>query len=94
MAQAIAVMQEVLKSGNDNADKLVTVLDFDKVFGLDLSAIEKIKELPAEIEKLKEKRIKVRADKNFEESDRLRAKIEKAGFIVEDNKERMRIYKK
>ncbi len=93
-AQAVAVMQEVLKSENNNADKLATVLDFDKIFGLDLLAVEKIEKLPEEVEKLKEARIQARAEKNFEESDSLRGEIEAAGFVVEDNKDGMRIYKK
>ncbi len=93
-AQALAVMQEVLKSDNASADKLATVIDFDKVFGLDLNTLGKIKDLPTDIEKLKVDRIKAREEKNWEESDRLRDEIEALGYIVKDSQEGMSILKK
>ena len=35
-----------------------------------------------------------REENNFEESDRLREEIEKLGYVVEDTKEGMRVFKK
>ncbi len=93
-AQAIAVAQEMLKSKNSKADKLATILDFDKIFGLHLKRVKKIDKLPKNIQKLKAKRIKAREDKNFAESDRLRDEIESIGYKVEDNKNGMRVFKK
>ncbi len=113
--QALAVLQEVLKSKISNEDKLTTVLDFDMVLGLNLEKvlefsaspspspeeedkenwINKLKEkFPSEIVELILKRKKAREEKNFEESDRLRDEIEKLGYIVEDSKDGMRVYKK
>jgi len=40
--QALAVVQEVLKSGLSDEDKLKTVLDFDEVLGLELNTIAPI----------------------------------------------------
>ena len=40
MSKAISVVFEVLKSGIKNEDKLATVLDFDKVLGLDLGNVK------------------------------------------------------
>lgn len=93
-AQALAIVQEVLKSDNSNADKLATVIDFDRVLGLDLSSVERSENLPAEIEKLKEDRLKAREEKKWEESDRLRDEIEELGFTVEDSQDGMKIFKK
>ncbi|MBI4779564.1 cysteine--tRNA ligase, partial [Candidatus Falkowbacteria bacterium] len=53
--QALAVAQELLKSNLSQADKLSTIIDFDKVFGLDLDPISKMKEfvaLPDDVRKL------------------------------------------
>ncbi|MEI6597344.1 MAG: cysteine--tRNA ligase, partial [bacterium] len=91
---ALAVAQEVLKSGLSAEEKLATVLDFDEVLGLDLaSALEKEKILP-EIKKIIKAREKARDEKNWPESDRLRLEIEKLGYIVEDTKDGQRVYKK
>ncbi len=94
MAQALAVLQEVLKSNLSNEDKLATVLDFDKVLGLEFNEIFQEEELPKEVEELKQARIKAREEKDFAESDRLRDEIEALGYSVEDSKEGMRIIKK
>jgi cysteinyl-tRNA synthetase len=80
MPQALAITQEVLKSDLSNAAKLATVLDFDRVLGLNLAV-----EIPAEIIKLAEDRLVARKNKDFVESDRLRAEIESKGYIVKDS---------
>ena len=92
--QALAVVQDLLKSDLSNKDKLTAVLDFDKVLGLDLKdrMTKKIKN--EFVENLIIKRNKARKEKNFEESDRLRDEIEKLGYTVEDSKDGMRVYKK
>ncbi|MBT4277847.1 cysteine--tRNA ligase [Candidatus Falkowbacteria bacterium] len=81
--QALAIVQEVLKSELSKGDKLATILDFDKVLGLDLQK-QKIKELPKEIIDLAEKRKKAKQGKDWELSDKLRDEIQKKGYIVED----------
>ena len=72
--------------------KYETLLKFDEVLGLDIknnvNALEKIKEekIPAEIKKLVAERDLARKNKNWSESDRLRAELEKQGYAVEDSK--------
>ncbi|MCK4554751.1 cysteine--tRNA ligase [Candidatus Parcubacteria bacterium] len=114
--QALAVTFEVINSDEiKDQDKITTLLDFDKVLGLNLDKVEcpvspspspspeeekenwinALKEkFPSEIVELILKREKAREEKNFEESDRLRDEIEKLGYIVEDSKDGMRVYKK
>lgn len=94
MPQALAVLQEVLKSNKSNEEKLATILDFDKVLGLNLDKVSGEDELSENIKKLVEAREKARKSKNFKESDKLREQIEKKGYIVEDSKEGMRVFKK
>jgi cysteinyl-tRNA synthetase len=120
MPKALAVVQELLKSKIENKDKLTTVLDIDKVLGLDLESIivftsntqtslmpnsvlvsketidfwKNKKENRGEIIDLMKNRQEAREKKNWQESDRLRDEIEKKGYIIEDNKDGMRVIKK
>jgi cysteinyl-tRNA synthetase len=94
ISQALAVVQEVLKSDLENKDKLATVLDFDKVLGLDLDKINEKIIIPEELKKLVEARQEARMNKNFQESDRLRDEITNLGYNVEDTKDGQRLVKK
>ena len=86
VAQAMAVVQELLKSDLENQDKLATILDFDRVLGLNLAKVikEKIK-IPKEIQDLVDQREKARKDKDFKKADELRALSESKGYIIEDS---------
>ncbi|MBA3047130.1 cysteine--tRNA ligase [Patescibacteria group bacterium] len=92
MPQALAVVQELLKSDLSSENKLATVLNFDKVLGLNLDKAGDTGELDIDIKKLIKGREKARAEKNYQESDRLREEIEKKGYVVEDSKDGMRVY--
>ena len=92
--RALAVVQKLLKSDLSNKQKLSTVLDFDNVLGLDMEDRMKRVIKNEFVENLINERKKARKEKNFEESDRLREEIEKKGYIAEDTKDGMRVYKK
>ena len=84
--QAFSLVPKILKSDLSNQDKLATILDFDKVFGLNLDKIENKKiNIPDEIQELIEQRKKARENKNFRLADELRDEIEKKGFLIEDS---------
>jgi len=84
--QAFSLVPKILKSDLSNQDKLATILDFDKVFGLNLNKIENKKiNIPDKIQKLIEQRKKARENKNFRLADELRDEIEKKGFLIEDS---------
>ena len=70
-------------------------LEFDQVFGLKLDEEEIVKsqEIPAEITKLAEMRLTVRAQKNWAESDRLRDEIIGLGYSIKDTKDGYKITK-
>ena len=80
-ASALALTQEVLKSDLSSADKLATVLDFDKVLGLKLQA----EAIPVEIIELAEVRQTARKNNDFAGADALRDKIETAGYSLKDS---------
>ena len=90
--QALALIQELLKSNLDNKDKLATILDFDRVLGLDIDKAND-ESVPDEVKKLLEERNKASADKNWGESDRLRDEIKKLGYAIEDLDNKSRVYK-
>ncbi len=99
--KALAIISSVLKSRLNPADKLATILDFDKVLGLDMGKVQaeggivsrelKLEELSVEVQDLVSERQKARASKDYQESDRLRDKIKKLGYIVEDAKGGLKI---
>jgi len=82
-AQAVAVMWDIIKSDIDNEEKYFLLMDFDKIFGLNLDNINEEK-IDANIIILAERRLEARKKRNFDQSDKLRIKIEKAGFKIED----------
>jgi cysteinyl-tRNA synthetase len=92
--RALAVVQEMLKSETLSPDKLATVVDFDRVLGLNLHQVDNSEELPPALQKLMEERQQAREEKNWEVSDRLRDKIQALGYVVQDTKDGMKILKK
>jgi len=66
--------------------KIGTIKEMDRVFGLSLLKKGKAV-IPQQIKKLVEQREKFRKAGNFKDSDEIRKKINKLGFILEDTKE-------
>lgn len=82
---ALSVLWDMLKDNAISpAIKRATALDFDKVFGLGLQ-IAKLPTIPALIQKLARARWQAKQNKDFAAADKLRKKIEKDGFIVQDD---------
>ena len=99
--QAMAVVSKMLKSDLSNEDKLATVLDFDKVLGLDLekqmklfNKIIDIKSLSTEIQNLVKEREMARAEKDWKKSDELRDKIEDKGYLIKDTESGIQVFKR
>jgi len=93
MPRALAVVQEMLKSDISDADKLATILDFDRVLGLNLDQVNKSDALPEEIQKLVNDRQTARAAKDWARSDQLRDAIQDMGYTVQDTKDGMTVIK-
>jgi len=92
--QGLAVAQEVFKSHLNNADKLATILDFDKVLGLRLSETQTIIDLPEPIKELVQKRQTARQTQQWELADTLRQQLEDQGYRLEDGADGLRVIKK
>lgn len=92
LPQAMAIVQELLKSDVSNPDKLATITDFDRVLGLGL-ATTMSQELPDEIKGLAKARELARENKDWKQADELRKQIEEAGYTVEDSATGQRVSK-
>ncbi len=85
MPQAVALAWEVFKSDLVDNDKRATLIEFDKVFGLNLTELkEEVDVAPEEIKELLKERDDARANKKWKKADELRDEIEAAGWLVED----------
>ncbi len=93
--EALAVVWKLIKDeGISPADKRTTLLDFDKVLGLDLENNEfEVKDIPEEVKQLIKERETARATGDYSKSDQLRAQINTLGFIVEDTASGQKISK-
>lgn len=84
---ALGVLWTMVKEPK-NKDIYKLALEFDKIFALNLDKVtapEQPKvEAPADVIELAEKRFAARKEKNWAESDRLRAEIAEKGFAVKD----------
>ncbi len=87
MPKAVALVWELLKDSIiSDADKRATILDFDKVLGLNLGAVVKIEEekIPDEITALADAREDARRSKDWVKADALRKEIDERGYEVLD----------
>lgn len=86
-AKALAITWDLIKDVEVTpASKLATILDFDRVFGLQLENATVISsiEIPTEVYSLIEQRDEARKAKDWKASDELRMEIESMGFNVKD----------
>ena len=84
--EALSIVWELIKDKKlGNKEKYELIMNFDKVLGLDLNKVKKQKiNIPFNIKELADKRLKARAEKNWEQSDKLRDELNKLGWIIED----------
>lgn len=89
MPGAVAQLWAVVKDEHiDTGVKAATVLEFDRVLGLELDKyVAQPLEVPLVVRKLVEDRESARKRKDWEASDRIRDKIAEEGFVVEDTEE-------
>lgn len=89
--EALAVVWKLVKDESiPSTDKQATLLDFDKVLGLNLDDFEKI---PAGIIKLGKEREIARKTQNWSEADSIRKEIESQGYEIRDVDDTFGIFK-
>jgi cysteinyl-tRNA synthetase len=95
MPRAVALMWELVRSDLDNAVKKATILEYDRVLGLDLANWKPVEEpVPDEILALVEQRSEARKNKNWAEADVLRNKISELGYEIEDTPQGPKVRRK
>jgi cysteinyl-tRNA synthetase len=91
MPQALALVFEILKSDLTSADKWATIVDFDRVLGLNLeieAKPERANDLVVDDQEALEllaKRQTARQAKDFATADQLRQELLDLGYLIEDN---------
>ena len=95
MSKALSVVWEMLSSNLSAPVKAATLFKMDEVLGLKLKENSRhIIDIPENIMKQVREREKMRKQKKFVQADHLRARIEKAGYIVEDQEKGARVTRK
>jgi cysteinyl-tRNA synthetase len=92
LPEAVGVMWNVVRNQDlSSADKLATVLDFDRVLGLglkDYSKVEKRAEVDtSKIDRLIAEREQARNDKDWDRADEIREQLDEMGVVLEDTPE-------
>ncbi|HUT22078.1 MAG TPA: cysteine--tRNA ligase [Candidatus Bipolaricaulota bacterium] len=91
--QALAIVWDLIKSKEKEANKRETLLRFDSILGLGLENLNP-EAIPAAIKKLAEDRLAARKKKDFELADSFRKEIEVLGWEVEDTAGGYEVFKK
>lgn len=90
MPGAVALVWEMMKNKKlTDSEKLGLIEKWDKVLGLRLRASKS--QVSDKMEKLVKERDKLRQEKKWEEADKLREKIEKLGYALEDTNEKTKV---
>ncbi|MFA7253432.1 MAG: cysteine--tRNA ligase [Patescibacteria group bacterium] len=83
--EALAILWELVRDAEIQPEnKLTTILEMDKVLGLNLGKKQEPEVIPAEIIKLADERKQARNDKKFGRSDEIREEMLEKGWRVED----------
>lgn len=93
MPQAMAMVQDLLKSNLSPGVKLATLFQFDHVLGFGLAEVSEDVSLPENITALAAARQQARKDKDWALSDQLRDEIQSLGFAVQDTPQGMKVFK-
>ena len=87
MPLAMSVVWDVVKNPKKSKKLAELLRKFDTVLALSLDKKADVEEIPEEVIRLAEERLKARAEKNWAESDRLRDEISSLGYSIKDSKD-------
>ncbi len=91
--KGLSYLWEILRDERlRDSEKYEIALECDKVLGLKLDEEKKI-EIPEKIKKLVKEREEARENKDFEKADKIREKINKQGYVLEDTKKGVEVKK-
>ena len=84
LPRGLAITWDMASSGLPAADKLELILDFDRVFGLNLDDVPAQYDVGPDVSELLARRRALRQQAAFDAADRLRADAVSGGVVVED----------
>lgn len=86
MPKALSIMWDLVRTNKvDNPHKAATIAQMDRVLGLEIFEKAKLtQQIPPRILQMAQERDKLRYNKQYTQSDHMRARIEKLGYIVKD----------
>ena len=82
--QALALVSNVMKSDISPGDKKSTILNFDKVLGLELAKEIETDDVPESVTSLANKRLDAKNEMDFVTADKLRNEILSMGYEIKD----------
>jgi len=88
---ALALTWDMVRSDLPDQAKLALVLEFDRVFGLDLDQVPADYQVPEPVSAAVEQRKTFRDQADYSSADALRADVTAGGFLVEDTTQSSRI---
>jgi cysteinyl-tRNA synthetase len=99
MSKALAVVWELVKADIPSGAKAKLLFKFDKVLGLNLQEMSQQVRLaqgvvPGHIQQMVEERQRLRKQHAFNAADKIRAEVEKLGYLIEDTKKGIKVRKK
>jgi cysteinyl-tRNA synthetase len=85
----------MIKSNNSNSKKAASILNYEKILGLNLDKAKEIRgkklEIPEEIIRMVKERQKLRKQRRFLLADQMRNRIRKMGYELEDSEDGIEI---
>ena len=81
---ALAITWAMVRSELPAADKLALILDFDRVFGLDLDQVPERYEIGTQNSDALERRNALRQQASYRDADALRSQVVEGGMVVQD----------
>ena len=91
MSVALSIIWEIARKKEVSKKYYELIMEFDKIFSLNLDDESQSIDIPDEIKDILEKRKVARENKDFATSDILRNKLKDLGYIVKDSKEGQKI---
>jgi cysteinyl-tRNA synthetase len=92
LPRAVAITWELVRSDLPTATKKATLLEFDRVLGLRLYEWQPAEEVvPDTVMALVQQRQQARAEKRWQDADRLREQSKAAGYNIEDTPQGPRV---
>ena len=91
---ALALTWDMVRSSLPDQAKLALLLDFDRIFGLDLDNMPARYPLPETVNGALEQRAELRQGEDYTSADVIRSEVLSQGFLVEDTEEMVRVWPK